>query len=65
MDFRTDMAIERRDIYRKANNLEKEIPGIETEERDDEKNIHVTKVKILNKQGEEAIGKPERDLCYN
>ena len=28
MFFRTDLALERRDIYRKANNLEDEIPGI-------------------------------------
>ena len=36
MNFRTDLADERRDIYRKANKLENEVPGIETEENEDE-----------------------------
>lgn len=58
MQFRTDMALERRDVYKKANNLEDEIPGIETEEGQEGENIYITRVKITNKQGEEAIGKP-------
>ena len=58
IDFRTDMADERRDIYRKANNLEDEIPGIETEVYDEGENIKVSKVKVVSKEGEEAIGKP-------
>ena len=59
MNFRTDMALERHDTYLKANNLKNEIPGIETEEKREEgENICITKVKIKNKQGEEAIGKP-------
>jgi len=33
-NFRTDLANERRDIYRKANNLSDEIPGVQTEEAD-------------------------------
>ena len=31
MFFRTDMAVERRDLYRSANKLEDEINGIECE----------------------------------
>ena len=58
MNFRTDLANERRDIYRKANKLEGEIPGIETEETQDGENIRTTRVKIVNKAGEEALGKP-------
>lgn len=57
-NFRTDMADERRDIYKKLNNLN-EIPGIETEERNDDNNIKVSKVKVLDEAGEEAIGKPK------
>ena len=34
MQFRTDMADERRDLYRKANRLEEEIAGIECEEEE-------------------------------
>lgn len=56
-NFRTDMADERRDIYKKINNLN-DIPGIETEERNDSNNIKVSKVKVLDEKGEEAIGKP-------
>lgn len=58
MDFRTDLALERRDIYRKANKMEEEIPGIETEESEDGENIRTTRVKIVDKAGEEALGKP-------
>lgn len=56
-NFRTDLALERRDIYRKANRLEN-IDGIESEEYEIDKNLRVTRVKITNKQGEEAIRKP-------
>jgi len=56
-DFRTDMADERRDIYKRVNNLNK-IPGIESEERNDDENIKVSKVKVLDENGEVAIGKP-------
>lgn len=58
MNFRTDLANERRDIYRSANKLEGEIPGIETEENEDGENILTTRVKIIDKAGEEALGKP-------
>lgn len=57
MNFRTDLALERRDLYRKANNIKDEIPGIETEE-EEKKNIKVTRVKITNEEGANAIGKP-------
>lgn len=54
MFFRTDMAVERRDLYREANKIEEEIDGIECE---DEKvnDISITRVKITNKKGEEAL----------
>jgi spore protease len=55
-NFRTDLALERTNIYRKANKLE-EIDGIETEEEKIDTNIKVTRVKITNEKGEEAIGK--------
>ena len=31
-NFRTDLALERRDLYKKANIIEDEVDGIETEE---------------------------------
>ncbi|MDO5556283.1 MAG: GPR endopeptidase [Clostridia bacterium] len=58
INFNTDLADERRDIFRKANNIENEIPGVETEEQQEEKNIKTFKVKILDRQGEQALGKP-------
>ena len=57
MNFNTDLADERRDIFKKANNLE-EIPGIETETIEEDKDIRTNRVKIIDKKGEEAIGKP-------
>ena len=56
-NFRTDLADERRDIYRKANNIENEIPGVETEENEEE-NIKTTVVKITDNNGANALGKP-------
>ena len=56
-NFNTDMADERRDIFKKANNLN-EIPGVETEEINEGENIKTNRVKIIDKQGEQAIGKP-------
>ena len=52
--FRTDMAVERRDLYRNANKVEDEIKGIECEEEKLE-DITVTRVKITNKEGEKAL----------
>ncbi len=57
INFRTDLALERRDLYKKANNLQNEIDGIETNEEQIGENIKITKVKILNEKGEKAIGK--------
>ncbi len=54
MFFRTDMAIERRDLYRRANKIENEIDGIECEEEKQE-DITVTRVKITNREGELAL----------
>ena len=56
-NFRTDLALERRDLYKKANNIEKEVDGIEATEEKIGEDITVSKVKILNENGENAIGK--------
>ncbi len=58
VNFRTDLALERREIYRKANQLEKEIEGIEAEEEKVDDKIVVNRVKVTTSNGEEAIGKP-------
>ena len=56
-NFITDLALERREIFRKNNNLE-EIDGIEIENKEIDPNLKVTKVDITNQNGEQAIGKP-------
>ncbi len=56
--FRTDLADERRDIYRKANKME-EIDGIQSQEEEFNKHIKKTKVNVTNETGEKAIGKPK------
>ncbi len=56
MFFRTDMAIERRDLYKNANKIEDEISGIECEEEKIE-DITITRVKITNEEGENALQK--------
>jgi len=58
MNFNTDMADERREIYKKANNIENEIDGIETENQEISDKIKISRVKITNDKGAEAIGKP-------
>lgn len=60
-DFRTDLADERRDLYRKVNNIENEVNGVETEEEQINEKIKVTRVKITNEEGQNAIGKPIGD----
>ena len=60
-NFRTDLALERRELYRKANKIENEIDGIETEEEEIGENIKVSRVKVIDKNGEEALAKPIGD----
>ena len=57
-NFNTDLAIERNDIYRKANNIGNNVDGIETEEETRSDKIKVSRVKIINDKGAEALGKP-------
>lgn len=56
-NFRTDLALERRDIYQKINKLQ-EIDGVESTEEDVNENVKVSRVKITNQNGEQALGKP-------
>ena len=59
-DFRTDLASERRDLYKKAKKIENEINGIESEKKEINEKISVEKVKITNEDGEKAIRKANR-----
>lgn len=55
-DFRTDLAVERNEIYKNQNNLSS-IDGIEVQE-DERSNTKITRVLVTNENGEKAIGKP-------
>ena len=57
-NFRTDLALERTDVYKNMNKLQNEIDGIETESKIITDEISVSKVKIINENGANAIGKP-------
>ena len=56
-NFRTDLALERNDIYKRQNNITNKIEGIEVQNEDKE-NIDISRIKIINEQGEKALGKP-------
>lgn len=58
MDFRTDLALERRDVFKKINNIQDDIPGLESEEKQISDSIHVYKVIVKNDEGAQAIQKP-------
>ena len=56
-NFRTDMAVERNEIYKKQNSLAEGIDGIENA-NEIIKDIEISKVKITNENGANALGKP-------
>lgn len=56
-NFRTDMAVERNEIYKKNNSLAEKIDGIENANKII-KDIEISKVKITNENGANALGKP-------
>ena len=56
-NFRTDLADERTDIFKKNNNIIDNVDGIETNVKE-EGNIKITEVKVTNENGENSIGKP-------
>ena len=56
-NFRTDMADERNDIYKKQNKITNEIEGINVENESKEE-VEISRVKIINEEGEKALAKP-------
>ena len=46
-NFRTDLAVERNDIYKKVNNIQNEIDGVKIENESQEE-IDISRVKIIN-----------------
>ena len=60
INFRTDLALERRDLFKKANNIENEVDGLETQEEIFDDNIKISRVKVLNENGEKEIAGEEQ-----
>ena len=56
-NFRTDMAVERTDIYKEQNNVSSNIDGIEVNE-EERLGVKISRVNVTNENGEKAIGKP-------
>lgn len=57
-NFRTDLALERKDVYQKANKL-KQVNGVSSTEENIDNNIKVSRVMIETEEGEQALGKPK------
>ena len=55
INFNTDLADERNNIYRKANNIEKNIDGIETEEKEVNDKIKISQLTERQRKIYEAI----------
>lgn len=56
MDFRTDLALERNEVYKKQNNLQ-QIEGVDIE-NDVKDEVEISRIKITNEEGEKALNKP-------
>jgi spore protease len=63
-NIRTDLAIETREMYKKAQKIDDEIPGVETQVDNSDQDILITKVKITTKEAENAMRKSYGKL-YN
>lgn len=55
---RTDLAIESREMYFETGAIDTEIKGVEATEEEFDNGIHVTRVRIVDEAGVEALGKP-------
>lgn len=60
-EIRTDLALETREIYKKAQNIEEEVPGVESTIDDSNGNFLVTSVKIKSEEGAILLKKPIGD----
>lgn len=57
-NIRTDLAIETREFYKKAEKIEDEIPGVKTDIEQVDGGFKITNVRILSEEGADALGKP-------
>ena len=56
-NFRTDLAVEWNDIYKRVNNIQNEIDGVKIENESQE-DIEISRVRIISEEGEKKLGKP-------
>lgn len=57
--IRTDLAVETREMYKQAQKIDDEIPGVSTEVDDTNSDIVVTSVKIMSDEAAQVMGKPK------
>jgi len=62
-NFRTDLALERREILEKTE--EKEIDGIEVEEKGINERLKISRIKVTNQNGEKLIRKTNGNIYNN
>ncbi len=60
--FRTDLALENREIYQKATTKSSELPGVSTFLDDSDKDFLFTKVSIFTETASKALFKPKGDF---
>ncbi len=60
--FKTDLALENREIFQKAQQKDAEIPGISTLLDDSDQDFLLTKVSILTNEASSALSKPKGDF---
>ena len=58
MKYRTDLAIERKEILDEERGSAEEIEGVVMEQITYDEDIRATRIKILNEQGERQLEKP-------
>ena len=56
--IRTDLAIENREIYKTAQKIDDEVPGVKTDIDDSDSDMLITKVEIMSDGASKALNKP-------
>ena len=65
MKYRTDLAIERKEILDEEHGGKREIDGIELEKVTYDEDIESTRIRILNEEGEAQLEKPRGYVYYH
>ena len=57
-EIKTDLALENREMYLKAQKIDDSVPGVSIETDDTTPHVFITKVCITSKEGANALNKP-------